>query len=377
VGAAAFFSSDWAEEWRLQRMSPAELETAARARSWDPLVLYQLGLARARQGDRKGAVAAFARAAGADPSMARAQRLLGQQLAALGRLPEAELALRRAVQLDPRDRAACLALGELYRRVGALGPAIAVLQDLVRREPGWPEAGYQLAECHGEHNQPDRRLAVLEQVVRCAPDVSRYQAALGSAYLYYGRLEDAGRCYRRALQQAPADPDFHYAWGRALVEQGDDAALAEAGRELARAASTRPGHADTHMALGQLALRHGDLAQARSELETAIRLGHFEDRTLLLLGQTLLRLGDQREGDRMLAAYHHTTDLSRGIIQLENRLQNVPGDRVARLRLARLYASDGQPDRAAYQYAQFRGGADQPPAGRQAVMPMPPPEKQP
>jgi tetratricopeptide (TPR) repeat protein len=377
AGVAAICSSDRAEEWRLRRMSAAELEAAVRERSWDPLLLYQLGLAREHQRDRAGAAVAFARAAGADPAMARAQRMLGQQLAALGRLPESEAALRRAVQLDPRDRTARLALGELYRRVGALGPAITLFQDLARREPSWPEALYQLAECYGEKFESDRCLALLEQVVRRAPEVPRYQAALGSAYLYYGRLEDAGRCFRRALRQAPADPEIHYGWGRALVEQADDAALAEAGRELAVAARLRPEHADTHMALGQLALRRGDLARARTELETAIRLGHFEDRTLLLLGQTLLRLRDEAGGRRMLAAYHRTTDLNRGIVQLENRLRNAPGDRAVRLRLARLYAADGQPERGAYQDAQLRGGGGPPPAGRRPVMQRLPRERLP
>src|SRR5947207_13091209 len=74
VGAICF--SDWAEDWRLRRMSAAELETSARERSWDPLLLYQLGLSRARRGDHAGSAVALARAAGADPSMERALRVL-------------------------------------------------------------------------------------------------------------------------------------------------------------------------------------------------------------------------------------------------------------------------------------------------------------
>lgn len=354
VGAAALFSSDWAQEWRLRQMSPAALEAAARERSWDPLLLYQLGLVRSRVGDHAGAALVFARATSADPTLARAHRRLGLELAVLGRLPEAEVALRRAVQLAPRDRAARLALGDLYRRAGALEAAIAVFQDLARREPAQSEALYRLAECYGDNYQPDRRLALLAQVVRRGPDVARYQAALGSAYLYYGRMADAESCFRRALTLAPDDAGIHYRWGRALVEQGDDAALPEAQRELTAAVRLRPEHAGTHVALGQLYLRRGDLARARTELETATRLGNFEDRALLLLGQTLLRLGQAREGNQMLAAYRRTTDLNRGIHQLESRLHNAPGDRAARLRLAHLYAADGQPDRAAYNQALAR-----------------------
>ena len=56
--AAALYASDWGVEWRLRRMSAPALEAAARERSWDPLVLYHLGLARARLGDHAGAAAA-------------------------------------------------------------------------------------------------------------------------------------------------------------------------------------------------------------------------------------------------------------------------------------------------------------------------------
>jgi tetratricopeptide (TPR) repeat protein len=349
VGAAALSTSDWATEWRLRRMSADALEAAARERSWDPLVLYQLGLARAGRGDHTGAAAAFARAAGADPTSGRAHRMLGRELSTLGRLPDSEAALRRAAQIDPGDREARLELGDLYRRAGELEAAMGVFQELQRQKPEEPEAIFRLAECYAARVQPDRRLALLEAIVRRAPDVPRYQAALGSAYLTYGRLTDAERCFRRAMRDAPEDAQVHYLWGRALVEPGADAALPTAARELETAARLRPGHADTHMALGQLALRRGDLENARIELETATRLGNFEDRTLLLLGQTYQRLGRAAEGRRMLDAYRRATDLSRSIVHLENRLHNAPNDRAARLRLARLYEADGQPERAAYQ----------------------------
>lgn len=349
AGAAALWTSDRGMEWRLRRLSPEALEEAAHERSWDPLVLYELGLARARRGDHAGAAALFARAAGADPTSGRAHRMLGRELAALGRLPDAEVALRRAAQIDPRDREARLELGDLYRRAGEFDAAIAVFQELRRQEPAEPEAIFRLAECYGERVQPDRRLALLEEVVRRAPNVPRYQAALGSAYLIYGRLPDAERCFRRAARDAPKDAQAHYLWGRALVEQGDDSALRHAAQELENAARLRPAHADTHMALGQLYLRQDDLEQAGVELETATHLGHFEDRTLLLLGQTYQRLGRADDGRRMLAAYRRATDVSRGIVHLENRLHNAPNDRAARLRLAHLYDADGQPERAAYQ----------------------------
>jgi protein O-GlcNAc transferase len=364
AGAAGLWSSDWGQEVRLQRMSPAALEAAARERSWDPLVLYCLGLARSRRGDHFGAAAALARAAGADPKFARAHRQMGQELAALGRLPEAEIALRRAVQLDPGDREAALALGGLYRRVGALDAAIPVLEQLRRRRPGDAEVMFRLAECYGERYQADRRLALMKTVIRRAPQVARYQTALGSAFLYFGRLSEAEPCFRRAIEDAPADPEAHYRWGRALVEQGEDAVLPTAERELAEAARLRPLHADTWMALGELHLRRGELLAAREALEEALRRGGAEDRTLLLMGQTLLRLGRETEGRRFLTAYRRTTDLSRGIVQLENRVHNVPKDRAARLRLAQLYASDHQPERAAYQAALVRGSSGGHPPGR-------------
>jgi tetratricopeptide (TPR) repeat protein len=192
-------SSDRVLEWRLGRMGPEALEAAAQERSWDPLLLYQLGLARARQGDHAGAAAVFARAAGADPGMARAHRMLGRELMLLGRLSDAEVSLRRAVQIAPHDREARLSLGELFRRAGALDQAIALFEGQRQTDPDDPEALAFLAECYGDRYQPDRRLALLERAVRRAPDGARHQLALGSAYLFYGRLADAERCFRRAL----------------------------------------------------------------------------------------------------------------------------------------------------------------------------------
>jgi tetratricopeptide (TPR) repeat protein len=354
AAAAGLWSSDWGEEVRLRRMSPAALEAAAPDRSWDPLILYYLGLARSRRGDHFGAAAALARAAGADPKLVRAHRALSQELVAVGRLAEAEIALRRAAELDCGDRETYLALGELYRRVGALDAAIPLLEQFLRRRPGDLEVMFRLAECYGERFQADRRLALLERVVRHAPRVARYQTALGSAYAYFGRLPEAEHCFQRAIEAAPADAEPHYQWGRTLVEQGDDAALSDAERELEEAARLRPRHADTQMALGELHLRRGELTQTREALAEALLRGGAKDRALLLMGQTLLRLGQEAEGRRFLEAYRRTTDLSRGIVQLENRVRNAPGDRAARLRLVRLYAADHQPERAAYQAALAR-----------------------
>jgi tetratricopeptide (TPR) repeat protein len=360
VGAAWFWSSDRATEWRLRRLSGEELEATARERDWDPLVLYHSGLARAQRDDHAGAAAAFARAAGADPSAGRAHRMLGRELIELGRLPEAEAALKRAIAVDPEDGAATRLLGDLYRRVGALAEAIGLFEAVLRREPAAADVMVRLAECYGERYQPDRRLALLERAARHAPDVPRYQMALGSAYFGFGRREEGEVAFGRALERSPDDPELLYVFGRALVEHGEDGQLDEAARMLERAASLRADHTNTRLALGQLHLRRGDLERAREALETATQLGGFEDRVLLLLGQTYQRLGRDADGRRMLAAYRRTTDLSRGIVQLEARLHNVPKDRAARARLVRLYEADGQPERAAYHRSLLQGRGEKP-----------------
>jgi tetratricopeptide (TPR) repeat protein len=335
-------------EWRLGRLPAADLERLARERSWDPLVLYQAGRVRQRGGDHAGAAALLARAAGADPDYAPAHRALGLSLAALGRKEAAEVALRRALQLAPGDGLARLALADLYRGVGAVNEAIGLLEERLRQAPRDAAALYRLAECYSDRGQPDRRRALLEQAVAAAPENPRYRVALGQALFFYGRRADGERHFRAALAARPQDPESLYRWGRTLADHGDDTRLAEAGRALEQSAHLRPRHADTRMALGQVHLRRGDLEAARAALLTATRIGQFEDRTLLLLGQTYLRLGRQAEGEQALAAYRRATDRSRTIVHLEHRLHNTPGDATARARLARLYDADDQPERARY-----------------------------
>jgi len=65
-------------------------------------------LARSRQGDDSGALAALVRAESADPSDPRAPYARATVLARLGKLDEARSAARRALELDPNSPAANL-----------------------------------------------------------------------------------------------------------------------------------------------------------------------------------------------------------------------------------------------------------------------------
>ena len=86
-----------------------------------------------------------------------------------------------------------------------------------------------------------------------------YRAWNGMGQLYFegGNIAEARRCYAKALEIEPANPDVHYNAGIAAMADGD---LDKAEEHLGKAAGTK---ADLDAALGTLYTQKGDYAAAK------------------------------------------------------------------------------------------------------------------
>ncbi len=78
----------------------------------------------------------------------------------------------------------------------------------------------------------------LEKAKRREPDKASIREALGIAYFRIQRWREAESEFRAMLELSPADDYAHYALGRALEKQGQDA---EANGHYKLASSLRPG----------------------------------------------------------------------------------------------------------------------------------------
>lgn len=162
---------------------------------------------------------------------------------------------RKAAEINPRSYEAQVALGGLY-----LGNPVVPGDSSSRSR-----ANFGLAEQHG-------RAAVDLNADR----VDAYRI-LADALVSQGRLDDAVKTLARSEQAIPDDLSPYVAAARTLLRQGDQLLKAEAWlrKYLAQTKEPEvgaPAPAGVHRSLAMLYEREGRKADARSELETALRL---------------------------------------------------------------------------------------------------------
>jgi len=351
VGVAWVSSSGAVRQWRLRRMTLAQLEKLwAEQQREDPLLYTELGK-RLNRAKRYGDAAAVLRTAVLlEEDSAEVYAELGLALSRSGHPVEAEVMSRRALEINKDQPLAHYVLGNLYGKAKLWEHAIREFETTVRLEPKNHEAWYWLAQCYGVSYQQDKKFAIMQKLVKEHPQVAKYHQSLGASYLYYGRLEEAERHLRRALELDPQDVDTRLFYGRALAEKADaPQRFSQAERELKAVLKAMPQSVDAHVAMGILHFRRGEYARAIRMLERAMQLGNYEEKTLFFLGQSYLRLGRLQDGKRTIERYQQISDQSRTLQHLENRILNAPDDLDARLRLAELYHKTGQFQRALFQ----------------------------
>ena len=133
------------------------------------------------------------------------------------------------------------------------------------------------------------------------------QAGLGSEAFTIGRsLQTRGlfaraeQAYRQALQEAPANPQYHYYLGVALHAQSR---FDEAQTQFEKALEIKPDYAGPHIALGKMLYDvHGKVDKARRLLNTALQLAPEATEARYILGLIHQREGQWQEAIDSFAA---------------------------------------------------------------------------
>jgi tetratricopeptide (TPR) repeat protein len=271
---------------------------------------------------------------GRAPDIARLQ--LAQTILLLGRLDEAEREYRRLLDEDPTHAAASLGLGRILFERGKLADALdtlapaadgpltrkaaALLSARVRRglgdlagadrdteraaglpeDPPWPDPflddvssldrtrnGYlnriALLRRQGRQQQAD---ALTKESWDDYTDL-RWMAE-GKRHLEQGRVEDAERAARKAVEIADGSAQAHVFLGEVLFVRQDYAGAAGAFR---RATRLDPGNGSAHHALGRCLLEQGKPDEAIPSFRTAALYLPESAKTHRDLGDALARTG--------------------------------------------------------------------------------------
>ena len=204
-----------------------------------------------------------------------------------------------------RDETAAKLASLGYISGGPGDPAFS--SDGARRDPKemaplfrrFEEANWSLQS--GNLSEAARRL---EPLVAADPKNSVFRGLLAEAYRRQKDYPRAIALYRRAVADAPADPDARYNLAVTLQEAGRAAEARQALEEAIRRDSSRP---EAHNGLGIALAAEGNLLQALDQFDRAVELDPRDARAQNNRGNILRQLSRVEEAER---AYRRATELA-------------------------------------------------------------------
>lgn len=159
------------------------------------------------RGDHGRAVEEFQSAVAADSNLFEAHFRLGNALAALNRLPEAESAYKKALAMEPDDADALSNLGVVYYRMERFDEAIAHIRHALELKPDDAELHYNLGGVYFQKNQLESALEEFEIARSLDPALPEVYLGLGFAYKELGRNEEAISALEQFLKMSD-DPTW-------------------------------------------------------------------------------------------------------------------------------------------------------------------------
>lgn len=210
----------------------------------------------ARQGDRRGAVAAYDSAVDGAPITARARA--ADVLLELGRLDAALERAEAAWRIAPEAPEALLLMGRVAWRARAVREAVTCLDRIPETSALWPQAQAERAEALVAGRRADDAYADLRRALGRRSDAPALWLALGHVLMALERLDEAEEAYRQTIQRLPTS-------GRGL------AGLAEV--------CLRLGRADEAVAAGEraVAVSHGDPVARTVLAHALLAVGRHEE----------------------------------------------------------------------------------------------------
>ncbi|HTU47661.1 MAG TPA: tetratricopeptide repeat protein [Bryobacteraceae bacterium] len=208
------------------------LRDAAKQKPQQARAQRYLGDGLAATGDLTASAEAYRAALATDPKMAAAELGLGQALARQGKLDEAAPHYRQAAALDPNLKSYELEIAVAFSKANRADDAIALLKDF----PGDPGAREELGRLYLESNRPADAVPEFKAAVDMSPTPGN-RLALATAYLKNNQPDLAEPILEQALAANPDDYDLHMAVGRIRRDKHDYAVAAD---QFAAAAKLKP-----------------------------------------------------------------------------------------------------------------------------------------
>ncbi len=238
------------------------------------------------------------------PDDASILRALGAVHHQAGRNYAAAAALKRADAIRPLPPADRHLLANAYLRMKRDHWARAEFERLVEEVGDSASHRISLARIHYRHGRFEAGASHAREALRLEPRSALTSDLLGQCLEGLGKLAEAERRYRDAIEWSRRDGSGsawpHYHLGSLLHAAGK---LEEAESDLARAAEIDPQHAPALTQLGIVRRKRNRMDAAAEALEAAVRVSPAEPKTYYLLGQVYRRLGKEQAAREALERF--------------------------------------------------------------------------
>ena len=293
---AYMHQSQWTEASNL-------LEAALKADPTEARALRLLGTTRFMSDQPHEAVRLMKRSLAIDPDSSSTHQNLGTVYLALGRTAEALESFQNAVRLDPESTDAHFNLGVAYQQAKRFEEATQQYEETLGIDPGFTDAQVNLAAMYLFRGQNRRCIDISTTFLERNPESYRLRLCRSRAYREIGYLTDAARDLDEAAKISPDDPEVAVERGALFAVSGQ---LEEATTLLSKVLKSAPeiGRAETELvsALSEL----GRFDEALEALNEATARGPDSAERCSLLGKILQRLG---RTDEARAAHQRAIEL--------------------------------------------------------------------
>jgi tetratricopeptide (TPR) repeat protein len=203
------------------------------------------------------------------PEMPLVYKNMGNALANLDRLVEAETILRQAIALKPNYAGAHNALGILLKKQGKSAAAVSAYRKAIALAPNYAEPYSNLAILLGDQGKLTEAEAACRQSVKLDPGSAGLRINLGITLERRRKMADAEKAFRKANALEPNFAAVHTNLGNFLRRQGR---VDEAIVEHYKGVRLNPAVAAAHFSLGNALRDKGRLDDAIASFQAAIRL---------------------------------------------------------------------------------------------------------
>jgi len=228
-----------------------------------------VGNALAMLGRLDDAECSYRQALRIEPDYADAHYSLGNILGGMARLSEAEASYRQALRLRPDFAEAYGNLGNVMSEQGRLHEAETSYRQALQLNPGYVVAHFNLGNICHKLGRLSEAEASYRRALQYKPDFVEAYCNLGRTLHDLDCLPEAEASYRQALLIRPDSPEIHSNLGNVLL---DLHRMDEAEACYLRALSISPDYAEAHCKYGIYLLEAGRLDEAVASLRRALEI---------------------------------------------------------------------------------------------------------